>query len=68
VISVLLECPSCGSVWEYAEAEDREFVSAYCLCRTTDPRGAHHPVRMREIMRLNPEAATMDFPMPEVIT
>lgn len=39
VAMIRLRCPRCGGRLEYESPADREFVSAYCLCRrTADPR------------------------------
>lgn len=49
---IILRCPRCGSELRREMPPDREFISAYCLCKS--PGGvwtAREPVRMFEVAR-----------------
>ena len=48
--TIWLICPGCNRTFTHEEQPDREFVSAYCLCRPGDL-----PVRMQELPSLDRE-------------
>lgn len=53
---VFLRCLRCRDELRREVPPDREFVGAYCLCKSAgDARAAHDPTRMLEVARMPPE-------------
>lgn len=51
--AILQRCPRCRSELRLEVSPDREFVAAYCLCKSAgDVPAAHDPVRMVEVARI----------------
>lgn len=55
---VILRCPRCGSELRRELPPDREFISAYCLCKNLGRVwAAREPARMLEFARRRLEAS-----------
>ena len=51
---VFLRCPRCLGELQREVPPDRDFVGAYCLCKSAgDVRSAYDPVRMCEVSRVS---------------
>lgn len=51
--AILRWSPRCRSELRCEVPPEREFVAAYCLCKSAaDARAAHDPVRMVEVTRI----------------